>query len=102
MRLHRPLERLRRLVPAALRVEDAPEVRERVEVIVRIAIDVLEDRPVPRLGRRAIAPVVIDSAAEQQRVAEKVRVEERLIRVEERQRLLEEVQRLVEVLQRVR
>ena len=81
-----------------LRVVDAAEVRERVEVVERALVDVADDAAVERLGLGVVAAVEVDRAAEEQRVAEEVGVEERLVLVEQAQRFLEEMQRVVVIL----
>jgi hypothetical protein len=95
MRLYRFLEGCRRVVVALLRVVDAAEVREGVEEVVGVLLDVVEDAPVVLLGVREVAAIEIDRAAEQERVAEEVRIEEGLVGIEELQRFLKQMQRVV-------
>src|SRR5438094_687119 len=57
--LHRLLERGDGVVVAGLGVIDAAEVRERVEVVVRILIDAAQHALVQLLGARVLAAVVV-------------------------------------------
>src|SRR5213075_2462943 len=86
--LQRLFERRNGVVVALLLVVDAAEVRECVEVVVRALLHVLDDALVELGGARVIAAIEKNRAAEEQCVAEEVRVEERLIEVEEPQRFL--------------
>src|SRR5204862_7412867 len=79
MRLHRFLERLDGFAVALLQVADAAEVRERVEVIERALVDVLDHAAIKRLGLRIRAAIEMDRAAEEECVAIEVGVEKRRV-----------------------
>ncbi len=74
---------------------------EGVEVVVGGVVDAVHHLPVVGGGGLVLVPIELDRSAEEEGVAVKVRVEERLVGVEELQGVLEEVQGLGVVVQRI-